>query len=648
MASVATIRSAEEAEKLANFRQKRLAKKIADREKLEAEFPLIFGNKQKPVIAYPSKYTTKINPSTPGKRKITVTNDENAVNGTNSVAQKPSNIPTSAAKKAKLSATLSGSQPLTSSKKVSSIPVSTKQAKRSFLSLVFPSRTKLVEQESVVVQNVHESPSIPAESIPVLQNVESSMSFAQPESIVAEHQEAEPVEETVRDVLDYLLESNEVDENTHKRLSRQSFTAHELKRLSVGVCKRVSFALPTDDSAKSKSTQNREIAEEGSICEEETSMVVADIANSDYIGELDALYEPIREECQIGDMDILFALRNYISTLDASPVKPEVSEQIVDQRSEEQNVQVDSGEAAPGIESFYGEVDDQAILHTSIEEIVTTLDYESVSFAPIRPEEVPMYVSLDNEIEKASGRKITFNRRLSTESALDGNETGLHTINNPSLSPSTRDTNLDTTITNRSVTFELEDAFNCTTDSIVGDLAIANRETISSSDSNTVSASKLDTIITYPRTQSLQNALIKGIIEVTVFGHIETADNHIQYMIDVAIPSSLTEEGVTLSSMKMFLLKRFSEFKEFRQELCSAVVPEQIMEWQFAGEPMEVIPPLKSKRSSLCSKMENEEKSTFYKERQELLSAWFRTVLSNQKMLQNPEYRMKLQEFFSC
>jgi hypothetical protein len=434
------------------------------------------------------------------------------------------------------------------------------------------------------------------------------------------------VEEKVLDVLDYLLECNELDEPTHRRLSKQSFSRTEIKRLSISAPitnKRVSFILPsghnslscTPEKASTTVPAQEQVVEETVVMDYTEDALTSEEVECD-IGEIDTLYAPVSEECEIGDMDVLFALRNYIATLDPTPVKKtplkeqqpkqsseESSENMdeqVDEPVENQELPVTDGsedsqeseedntpsetttesseeaaqdsaeESSAGSEKSSGSQDSIASDVTVME---PTSEHHTVSTEE-EDDQIPSYVSLDSVALNLSGRKSMFRRRMSVDE-------GEPELENPCASPVTA----VPSSAMKTISEESEST-------IVAPVTVPQIAT----------RNNANTVITYPRTEAIQYALSHQMVTVKVIGFIETSDHHIQYMVDVVIPSALTDEGNIVPSMRMFLLKRFSEFKEFRQDLCSTILPEQFLEWQYAGECMESIPPLKTRHSSLCNK----------------------------------------------
>lgn len=85
------------------------------------------------------------------------------------------------------------------------------------------------------------------------------------------------------------------------------------------------------------------------------------------------------------------------------------------------------------------------------------------------------------------------------------------------------------------------------------------------------------------------------------------------------------------------LLKRYSEFKEFRQELSSVL-----------NDDAEPIAPLPSRQvlSLSCDRNGNTNENDYLQARQDYLANWMKTIMIRQQQ-ETSAFRLKIQEFLS-
>lgn len=270
-----------------SFRAKRQAERDAKRTLLAKEFPLLFGTDSKSrstIGKYVNKPvpTTSLNPITPGKRKTQSTLgmkpmvDENTnSNGTHNIPSRMSTLVPNQKNNRKKSDVFSNA--VQSPKKASRQTVAaTSNARGSFLNYrSFSSRSNtqapIAEVEMFGAEKekdaASEEVSLPQEEI---------------------HEVIDPLQEQVHDVLDYLFETNEVDEGTHRRLSSQAFQKDSLRRLSM----------------------RASLVAEPQVADTTTTTAAPENHHED---------AAVDESLEIDDMDVLQALRTYISTLDSVP-----------------------------------------------------------------------------------------------------------------------------------------------------------------------------------------------------------------------------------------------------------------------------------------------------------------------------------------
>ncbi len=131
------------------------------------------------------------------------------------------------------------------------------------------------------------------------------------------------VQDQVLDVLDYLLELEEVDEVTHRRMSSQAFSIKSLKRLSMALPPAAKKTTSSElDAEVDLNAHGEPVAEETETTEAETVEEADGVQNrrsSDV--PMDLAYPESQEDCVIGELDVLNALRNYLAVVNREAEK---------------------------------------------------------------------------------------------------------------------------------------------------------------------------------------------------------------------------------------------------------------------------------------------------------------------------------------
>lgn len=138
--------------------------------------------------------------------------------------------------------------------------------------------------------------------------------------LICEHNASSGVQEQVLDVLDYLLELEEVDEVTHRRMSSQAFSVKSLKRLSMVMPSAAKLIKPevenqVVDAGMDAADDVVEVPEETDEAgrDDEPEGGVKNRRCSDV--PMDLAYPESQEDCVIGELDVLNALRNYLAVV---------------------------------------------------------------------------------------------------------------------------------------------------------------------------------------------------------------------------------------------------------------------------------------------------------------------------------------------
>lgn len=268
-------------EHYSSFKARREAEKEAKRQLLAKEFPLLFGNDAKSRSTI-GKYANKTipaashNPVTPGKRRTqstldpSVYNDENSNgNGAFHTSEKPKvSYKSSDSQSGKNGRKSVANRPTQSPKKSSRQTIAaTGNARGSFLNYrSFSSQKNIAPIAEVEMYS---------------QEKDSENDASQMMENGANNCFEDPLQEQVSNVLDYLLEKNEVDQGTHRRLSSHQFQKETIRRLSMGERESMKIEVSTT-TTEQPNTNNDEASFE------------------------------------IDDMDVLQALRTYISVIDTT------------------------------------------------------------------------------------------------------------------------------------------------------------------------------------------------------------------------------------------------------------------------------------------------------------------------------------------
>lgn len=276
-------------EQFNSFRAKRQAERDSKRALLAKEFPLLFGNDAKSrstIGKYVNKPVPAVthNPVTPVKRKTQST-----------LGLKPLVDENVDANGSTVSTTKSANKNRKKSEVFSKVVQSPKKSSRQTIAATTNSRGSFLNYRNFSSQKK------PVSEVEMFANEKESESILLKDQDESQLINIDPLQEQVNDVLDYLLETNEVDEGTYRRLSSQAFQKDTLRRLST----RASFSSKMLDD---------EILNEATTAKTTTTAVESsdDIITASESNTEDASID-------IDDMDVLQALRTYISTLDTVP-----------------------------------------------------------------------------------------------------------------------------------------------------------------------------------------------------------------------------------------------------------------------------------------------------------------------------------------
>ena len=335
-------------------------------------------------------------------------------------------------------------------------------------------------------------------------------------------EEVAEVQEQVLDVLDYLLELDEVDEQTYRRMSSQSFSAKAIKRLSMTM---QPWTLPAAGRASSTSCVGEEeesaTSTAGNSTQRSSAGVSMEVA---YPGTAEG------EDCVIGELDVLNALRNYLATMD--------KEVAVDAEQEKEDVSTDAAPTATEV---------------SVEE-----------------EEQPC--------SNASARSSTSSAGTFTDKPEWRD----------SLVPSGR----QSCTTTMRVSF-LNSSTAATSDATEEQDAHATASPVPAVAEQTAPKPSGKAVVTYPLRELLDDALQRGLVVPAVTSRIEMG-NHTKYVVETQVsilygfdsapfivtlssPSSplqiLSVPGYPAenSKVRMMCMKRYSDFKTLRAALIEAV-----------------------------------------------------------------------------
>ena len=134
------------------------------------------------------------------------------------------------------------------------------------------------------------------------------------------------VQDQVLDVLDYLLELEEVDEVTHRRMSSQAFSIKSLKRLSMALPPAPKKLAEVEKDTEMNQDADGKLGADEKI--EETENIEAALEETDGVQNrrssdvpMDLAYPESQEDCVIGELDVLNALRNYLAVVNREAEK---------------------------------------------------------------------------------------------------------------------------------------------------------------------------------------------------------------------------------------------------------------------------------------------------------------------------------------
>lgn len=285
-----------DAERFAEYKAKRMEQKNANKARLAAEFPLLFGQDEKTRSTI-GKYTNKAYPTTPSKK--TVKKAAVAIVDENKGFSKSAPI------------AIANPQPRVAlSPKKMSLPAYTK--KPSMISFVgsFSSSNNVIEPFEMEMKDV-------LRKAPLLKAPATAAAAVAVEEI--EPTVEDNFSDQLNDALGYLLESNEVDLSKHKRLSTHSFSKETIRRLSI------------HSSSEIKRLEMKRasiLPQVASAVEESKELMPALVtANEPEAMQPSSTKEAVEEAeenpLEVDDLDVLNALRIYIAQLgDDDDVEP--------------------------------------------------------------------------------------------------------------------------------------------------------------------------------------------------------------------------------------------------------------------------------------------------------------------------------------
>lgn len=499
-----------DAEKLAAFRAKRMAQKEADRKRLANEFPLLFGSTAE-ARSTKGKYVTKTI-KTPSKGRSSVMNDENQLNASNGVITPSKGLRASKAGLVSArSSTASTNNHHTNHHKAQQVEKKATNKKSSFLSMPSFSRKK---QQSVTV--VFKSPQ--GNGVEMEDFAAKRPSFSEmPNSEIDGYEANTVIDPKVQEILDFLLENQEVDEKTHRRLSRESIGIQDLRRLSdkqhggkrsIG-SKRTSdqnsiFSSPVATSvATTEHVTNAEetVDESAAVVEEVVFALIEATTEAAVDTSVEAQHvetEPIESSSEKTTIDA--EVENFVEDIVVKEdvvVVSETAVEIEDIYTSESNM---SKESKEDIE--IGDVDILNALRTYIH----TLDHKIRSSTEPKPVE---YVSLNEEFLNA-------NRENQAVMSTEGRRSSMSTILSIEPGQGSQRASLITS-DNVPVTDEY-------VSHAVGDKDAIAEET----------AAKVEKVIVFPRTMLLEDALSRGLVMTDIINRIQ-CDSHVKYVVDVLV-----------------------------------------------------------------------------------------------------------------
>ncbi len=604
-------------EKFSEFKAKKLAQKEAQKEKLAAEFPLLFGKDAKSRSTV-GKYANKTFPTTPSKKKplgnsattpLSKTNEEKMNSTTSNLPKKTpkkeQNVLAASAKKAAPTTKAQASVKVAENNenKTSNISSNTvkqpqgKKASKGFFHFLSSKPVVVEETTSEVTQETLRSRSKDLEDgieiptmndfTPAMRNgdallfsvvsddslqpqiseVESfpSQSVDQMNVIVPEVEKEEDnelemiLDEKVQDALDFMLESKELDATAHRRLSGQRFSAEVIRRFSLSNLPRFS------NSVNAKASISADIdfhAISRDISEEETMMLAKRAVAPLTVLNLNSNDSPVISEADYGSR-MNSVMTNPITT----PAIP--NEENIEMSAPEVTTGPDSSDAtttssdAINESNMDGVIGDLEVLY-ALRNYISSLDEMTFYNNPMRN---PSYLK-KRKSSVAMDPQVTI---IGVEPALE--EDDEHPAARSPKIQRVDETDANVTCFEESMPTD-NTASTASEENQVESLMHGSHMDLVTPVSFLSNGIADNRVILFPR-QTLFDELLKlGLVYGEISSRIRS-ENHVKYVIDVQIfpvPAGVMKNHPHLlssgvGSTRMMLLKRFTDFKEFRDQL---------------------------------------------------------------------------------
>jgi hypothetical protein len=304
------------------------------------------------------------------------------------------------------------------------------------------------------------------------------------------------VQEQVLDVLDYLLELDEVDEQTYRRMSSTNFSAKTLKRLSMTMVgpPPVVTPAPTAETAMEITTDADASPSEEQECRSDAARCSTSVA-------MEVAYPAAEEDCVIGELDVLIALRSYLAALN-KPVEA--------QEAPIATVTETPAESAPAVPE---EAPTAALEISTTEEAATT---------PVTPEDAVE----QSKLSCASTRSST-----SSAGTFEGK-----TEWRDSLVPTERRTSCTTTMRvsfcNAPRLSTVPSSASTVTSAPAAEVEMAATAVTESAPAP--APAKAKGVVTYPLRELLDDALQRGLVVADVTGRMELG-THTKYTVQTQV-----------------------------------------------------------------------------------------------------------------
>eukprot|EP01040_Poterioochromonas_malhamensis_P006669 gene6669-7185_t len=679
-------------EKFSEFKAKKLAQKEAQKEKLAAEFPLLFGKDAK-ARSTVGKYANKTIPTTPSKKKplgnSTTTplskTIEDKMNSTTSnlskkTPKKEQNVLAASAKK-----TAPTTKPQASVRVVENNENKTsntnnnavkqpqgKKAHKGFFHFlsskpaVVEETTNEVTQESLRSRSkdLEDGIEIPTmnDFTPAMSNgdallfsvvsedslqpqisaVESfpSRSVDEMNVIVPEVEKEEDnqlemiIDEKVQDALDFMLESKELDATAHRRLSGQRFSAEVIRRFSLSNLPRFS------NSVNVKSSISADIdfhAISRDISEEETMMLAKRAMAPLTVLNLNSNDSPVISEADYGSR-----MNSVMTNPMTTPAFP--NEENLEMSAPEVTTGPDLTSSSDAINesNMDGVIGDLEVLY-ALRNYISSLDEMTFYNNPMRN---PSYLK-KRKSSVAMDPQVTI---IGVEPALEEKE------EHPAArSPKIQRVGETDSINANATCFEETTDNTASTapeENQVESLMHGSHMDLVTPVSFLSSGIVDNRVILFPR-QTLFDELLKlGLVYGEISSRIRS-ENHVKYVIDVQIfpvPAGVMKNHPHLlssgvGSTRMMLLKRFTDFKEFRDQLILCQERNSEEENSDSNKmESEPIPSLPSKQSMSLGRDCSEEE--YLNSRQRHLNIWLSSILARQSY-ESDLYRDTIYDFFN-